>query len=723
MLTVMELRSSRAAKVAGEPFTIGDWTVDPASLHIDNQKRSVKIEPKAMAVFDYLACRPGAVVSRRELEDEVWAGTIVGYDALGNAIIKLRKALGDKARKPRFIETIAKSGYRLIAEVGFEDTAKTEPSVASAIATESTTDTSYRWQPLAASVLILLLVVGGTLWWQLRPPPVETASPQKMAFPLPETPSIAVLPFTDMINDAEQAYFADGMTEDLITDISKLSGLFVIARNSVFNYKGKTVKIKQVAEELGVRYIMEGSVRRVGDQVRINAQLIDATTGGHVWAERYDGSLEDVFSMQDRITKSIVSALSLTLVEQDQGSVTRGETSIPEAYDAFLQGWQRYRLGTPEDLAKAITYFEQAIELDPDYARAHSALAAVYWNIVENGWWNRSLGLYGSLAIEKSRISLARAMEHPSALTHQIASERAAYFQRRPDRALAEAERAFALDANDPASHLAMANALIKAGWPAEAIISVRTAMRLDPHFPASYLTRLGQAQFAAGDYKDAVKSLVKAANGNPDDDWNYVYLAAAYGRLEDAQRAKQALEKANRLRANAGWGVLTTQNISERNYSTKGRNYFKWVGDFKSLRAGLVKAGVTSEANWWGLIREETSGIQVEGATTIDAETAKTLHEHGIPFVDVAILWVQGRIPGAIFLSVWTGDYNDARLEAIVDKDQEIVIYSGKDKDTKLAPRATAQAVSWGFKNVYYFRDGLDGWKEAGYPVETGKR
>jgi TolB-like protein len=171
-----------------------------------------------------------------------------------------------------------------------------------------------------------------------------------------------------MSNDPEQDFFAYGMTDDLITDISKVSGLFVVSRNSVAKYKGKTVNIREVAEELGVRYVMEGSVRRVGNNVRINAQLIDTLSGGHEWAERYDGSLNDVFAMQDQIITSIVDELEVVLIGGEQAEI---QTTNTDAYDAYLRGWERYRQGTPEDYVKAISFFEQAIELDPDYALAY----------------------------------------------------------------------------------------------------------------------------------------------------------------------------------------------------------------------------------------------------------------------------------------------------------------------------------------------------------------
>ena len=213
-----------------------------------------------------------------------------------------------------------------------------------------------------------------------------------MLLPLPDKPSIAVLPFANLSDDASQEYFADGITDDLITDISKISSLFVIARTSTFVYKGKSIDVRTVAKELGVRYILEGSVRRVGDQVRINAQLIDSTTGGHLWAERYDGSLADVFGLQDKVARKIVAVLAVQLTAGEQQRVARKETEVPEAYDAFLQGWQHYLRQNPENFRKAISYFEKAIELDPEYSRAYAALAATYMHVWKR-YWHAKVGL------------------------------------------------------------------------------------------------------------------------------------------------------------------------------------------------------------------------------------------------------------------------------------------------------------------------------------------
>lgn len=450
-----------------------------------------------------------------------------------------------------------------------------------------------RWLAVAAAVTGLVLAVGTALWWQHWAPDVEPASVERMAFPLPDKPSIAVLPFLNMSDDPKQDYFTDGITEDLITDLSKISGLFVIARNSVFTYKAKTVKIQQVAEDLGVRYVLEGSVRRAGEQVRINTQLIDATTGGHVWAARYDGSLGDVFALQDKVTQKIVAALAVTLTAEEQGGQAQAETQVPEAYDAFLKGWKHYLRQRPEDFVTAITHFERAIELDPQYARAYAGLAATYWQSWKR-FWHGSLGLPNwHVARVRAEEYLKKAMSNPTPIAHQVATEVLLHSQRH-DAAIAEAERAVALDPNDADSYVALAGALSLAGQPSEALTFIERAMRLNPHFPAYYLYELGLAHFGVGHLEKAAESLERATSLNPDDRWSLRLLLSIYGllgRSEDAARTYDAI-------------VDDTKHGSKNEYlsyldpltirASAFWHPFKDPADAKRFAEGLRRAGVS---------------------------------------------------------------------------------------------------------------------------------
>ena len=373
-----------------------------------------------------------------------------------------------------------------------------------------------RWQPITTALVVVLIVVGGAAYW-FKPwePREEPVSIENMAFPLPDKPSIAVLPFTNMSNDPEQEYFVDGMTEDLITDLSQLSGLFVIARNSVFSYKGKPTKVRQVAEELGVRYVLEGSVRRAGDQIRINAQLIDATSGGHVWAKRYDGVIQDIFALQDRVSAQIVSALAMNLTTQEFARIGRVQTEVPQAYDFFLRGMQHYRKATPNHYAEAVKYLLQAVELDPEFVHAHATLASVLFNSYRQKFY-RELGLEAFEAWNRMEEHLQQAMKAPTSLAFQVASG-LSLTARRHGEAIDHANKAIALEPNDANAHTTLAFALLMAGKPEQALVSVDLARRLDPHNEYYYIFLQGLSEFGQEHYQNAMTAFEQALDLNPE--------------------------------------------------------------------------------------------------------------------------------------------------------------------------------------------------------------
>jgi len=395
-----------------------------------------------------------------------------------------------------------------------------------------------QWVIVATFTAGLAALVGLYLWWPLMPN-IEPASVERIAYPLPDKPSIAVLPFINMSGDAEQEYFADGITEDLITDLSKLSGLFVIARNSSFSYKDRQVKVRQVAEELGVRYVLEGSIRRVGDQIRVNAQLVNAMTGGHLWADRYDDHLDNIFNLQDRMTKKIFTALALKLTAGEEELLGRKETSNIEAYDAFLKGWEFYRRWTPDDFQKAIPYFQKAIELDPQYGRAYAAIASIYTESYQNAWdWSHVVGISAEAMPGLAGQYLKEALKNPTPLAHQVASKWYIILLY-SDESIAEAARAIALDPNDSVGYAAMATALIYAGRPGEATDFVNKAIRFDPHNRAHYLFTLGLAYFGMDQFQKAVSVFERAFKLNPRLGLvQRAYLTAAYVHLGEEDKA-----------------------------------------------------------------------------------------------------------------------------------------------------------------------------------------
>jgi TolB-like protein/class 3 adenylate cyclase/Flp pilus assembly protein TadD len=407
-----------------------------------------------------------------------------------------------------------------------------------------------KWRNAALALASLLVIGAGilTIWnFFLRPAPptVEPASTERMTFPLPDKPSIAVLPFANMSDDPAQEYFADGMTEDLITDLSQMSGLFVIARNSTFVYKGKPFKIRQVAEELGVRYVLEGSVRKAGEKVRINTQLIDASTGHHLWAKRYDGQLIDVFALQDKITQNIVSALKVKLSIGEKEQVDRKETDNIKAYDAYLQGWKYYRRNTPEDWAKAISHFEKAIELDPEYSRAYAALALIYWRHTRTSRVfakDSELGVdyYEARARASENLQIAR--RKPTSIYYRVGASMALY-RRQYARAIAEAEHAIDLDPNEVDGFYTLAYILMAAGNPDRAVEFIKKGMRFDPHNVARPLYLLGMAHFSSGQLKEAASLIERALTHNPNLPRLAPFLPSALAHLGQEQKAQVELE------------------------------------------------------------------------------------------------------------------------------------------------------------------------------------
>jgi len=405
---------------------------------------------------------------------------------------------------------------------------------------------------------------------------------------LSKIPSIAVLPFDNLSGDPNQEYFTDGMTDDLITGLSKLKGLLVIARNSTFTYKGKSVKVQQVADELGVRYVVEGSVRRAEEQVRINVQLIDAATGHHLWAELYDGKITDIFALQDRINQKIISTIEVKLTAVEKLRIARKETTNVNAYDAFLRGWEHYKQMTPEDFSKASSYFKEAIDLDPIYARAYAALALLYFRALDIGWHRWVEAKYSPSVRLDARNYLKMAMKDPSSLAYQ-ATALTLITKRLYPEAINEAEKALALDPNDAYSYFIMAKILNYAGKSEKAIDFAKRALRLDPHYPVDYLIILGESNFALANLEEAAIYLEKAQALNPQNRPNKTLLESLIttyshlGRDEEAQVLFESLKKVLyppiSLRRIMNFHPYISPEVTDR------------------LAQGLIKAGMPEEA------------------------------------------------------------------------------------------------------------------------------
>jgi len=520
--------ASTTIRVNGRAADLARGTVS------DGRNAAVALRPQSLAILRLLAAKPGVLVAKDEIMSAVWPNIAVTDDSLVQCVTEIRKALADD--RHAIIKTVPKRGY--VFEPGAQEDAT--PAMKS--------------RAMFAVAIAVALILGAGLLWFNRPP-------QELI----QRPSIVVLPFENLSDDPQQAFFADGIAEDLLTDISRLSGVFVIARNSSFAYRGRAADARQVARELGVRYVLDGSVRRADGQVRINVQLVDGTTGSQQWAARYDGVYADIFALQDRVTKAVVGALAVQLTGSERTELGRRDTTVPAAYEAFLRGWEHYQKTTPEDYKKAIPHFERAAELDPDYGRAHAALAMVYFRSYDQRWTG-SLGISADRALRTTQRYLKFAMAHPTSTSHQVAGnisrDRGWY-----DDALREFATAIALDPSDSWSYADQAYTLIWAGRPAEAERQIAIAMQFDPHYPAVFVFYKGLALFAQDRLPEAIKTFEEALQLNPDLPWLRLYLASAYARSGKVTEATAMLASFSEARVKQGGLPFTMKQLTEKEF------------------------------------------------------------------------------------------------------------------------------------------------------------
>jgi adenylate cyclase len=404
------------------------------------------------------------------------------------------------------------------------------------------------WRKAAlAAVVVLIVAVGAWAVWHfyLRPPPIEPASVKRMAHPLPEKPSIAVMPFENMSEDTKQEYFSDGLTEEIITALAKVPKLFVIARNSTFTYKGKAVKVNQVAEELGVRYVLEGSVRKAGDRVRITAQLIDAIKGHHLWAERYDRELKDIFTVQDEITKKIITALQVELTDGELARLSAKGTENLQAYLKLLQGRGQFYTITKEGNVQARSLFEEAVALDPEYAPAYLYVGVTHWMDIMLGS-SKSPKESLKQAFEFIKKSIALDESHPWAHT-QLGW--LYVMTKQYDKGIAECERAITLAPNSANAHIWMSLVFMVVGRREESVQYAEQALRLDPLPEHWYFRQMGSAYSFVGRYEEAIAFYKKALQRAPNDILTHLNLTRTYswaGRLEEARAQADEILRIN---------------------------------------------------------------------------------------------------------------------------------------------------------------------------------
>ncbi|MGY4474488.1 TolB-like protein/Flp pilus assembly protein TadD [Bradyrhizobium sp. USDA 3364] len=441
-------------------LTFGRYRLEPR-IGLMSGSRQVRLTPKALALLSFIAGRPGEVITKEELFGAVWPEVAVGDAALVTCIQELRKALGDNARKPRYIETLHRRGYRFIGKRA------------------------------------------------------STAGPENeaIALALPDKPSIAVLPFEDMSGDPDQAHFADGMSEDLITGLARIHWLFVIARNSTFAYKNRVVDVKQVARELGVHYVLQGSVRRAGTRLRISVQLIDATTGGHHWAERYDRELGDIFAVQDEITTRVAAVIEPRVLAAEGIRALSRTASDLGAWELVARAQTHFWRMTRTDYATAIVALERAVAAYPDYAPARSLLGFCLVFAAHMGWNDRER----DIAPGREHAARAIALDDRDPWGH-IALGYCALMERRSRESIAALRRALEFNPNSASAHAHLSHGLAFAGRDDEAIAHAQDAIRLSPLDPmmALFLGSIAVAHFTAGRYSEAIEYTTQAARLRP---------------------------------------------------------------------------------------------------------------------------------------------------------------------------------------------------------------
>jgi TolB-like protein/cytochrome c-type biogenesis protein CcmH/NrfG len=490
------------------PFAFEDFLLDPERRELRRAGTLVAVEPQVFDLINYLIRNRDRVVTKDNLLDAVWNGRVVSDSTLTSRINAARRALNDSGDEQRLIRTVARKGVRFVGAVKASD------------------------QPAEAAPSA----------------PSAEAGATRSALPLPDRPAIAVLPFTNLSGESQQEYFSDGISEDIITALSKLRWFFVIARNSSFIYKGKPVHLRQIADELGVRYVVEGSVRKSGDRVRITAQLNDVATGSHLWAERYDREIADVFAVQDEITANVVAAIEPKLYAAESFRAQRKPPDSMDAWDLVMRALSHYWRVTREDNVVAQALLEKAIAIDPNYGQALGLLATSYTFAAHMGWIDMAAAM--PIAERAALAAISADSEDPwahNALGHVN------LFARRFEDSLTEFESALRLNPNFALAQGYYGLSLSYSGRWQDADAAARRAMRLSPRDPYSpvYMGIAAYAQFLGGNYQEAIRLARESLRQRSDFVGAHRVLTAAAGMAGEQDVAAAALQALRRAQPN----------------------------------------------------------------------------------------------------------------------------------------------------------------------------
>ena len=497
-------------------INLGDVIVEGERLYGDGVNIAARMESLAV---------PGGICISGTVHDHVENKLALRYEDLGEQTVK---NISKPVRVFRVVMDAAASALAEQAALRHAQHERPPTPVTPSVSKDGRRGLQTRGALLLAGLVLSAGTVIAVRYLSLPTPSTQPLAPSTQAapaaLPLPDKPSIVVLPFVNMSDDPKQEYFSDGLTETLTGALSKISSLFVIARNSAFTYKGKAVKVQDVGREMGVRYVLEGSVLKAGDHVRITAQLIEASSGYHLWSEQYDRPLQDILMLHDEIVQKIVTTLKLQLTLEEQGYVVRKRTDNLEAYDSFLRGMEYFLRATKEANSQARQMWEKAIALDPQYAEADARLGYTYWAEWSFRWSADPKTMERALALAQQALALDDSLP----MAHSVLSH--VYMQKQQyDQALAEGERAIALDPNYADSYVRQARVLTFAGRPEEALQSMEQAMRLNPRCPHWCLFQLGWAYRMTGRYAEAIATLKEVIRRDPNYIYAHLQLASSY--------------------------------------------------------------------------------------------------------------------------------------------------------------------------------------------------
>ncbi len=489
-------------------FQFGEYTLDIAQGCLRTADREVDLRPKSFEVLRCLVENVGRLVTKDELIKAVWPNVIVTDESLARCISEVRQAIADSDQK--IIKTVPRRGYRFSSPVSQHPENAEAATVA---ATSPATSTEAGFEPR---------ITGRA--------------------------SIAVLPFSNLSGDPQQEYFSDGITEDIITELSRFSELAVIARNSTFQYKGKTIDVRDVGRQLGVRYVLEGSIRRAGDRIRINAKLIDAASSAHLWAERYDRQLSDVFAVQDEVTRAIVTVLAGYLNMAESERVLLKPPAAWEAYDYYLRGTRAYWLGFTESAVASIyetrRLLEKSLSIDPNYARAHAMLARTYVHTYlepRDSDYLIPAGLDRAHEFARKAVQLDGGLPEAHAQFGWVLA-----FQRQHEASIVEYEQSISLNPNFTDTGFGLC--LMFAGEPGRAMDLLQANLRLDPFQNASRLAYIGHAHYMLNRYPEAIPPLRECVWRMPNFRIAKLWLAAAYAQVGQLTEARAAADDVRRI-------------------------------------------------------------------------------------------------------------------------------------------------------------------------------